>query len=174
MAFIVEMLAGRAPSIIVEGIDEYGQRCVDRVITVEDPPDPEWRTFSCAAWLWEEIQKLAKEHGWHPLGTVPRDVSDGRWDTAGEFKHSYEPGDWGYVKLVLAEDAAAWADALERFADRVEAGEVTVLAKSHCLLIREGMTEEELEAANRDMSLEFLRELIAFLRRGGFRFAWDD
>jgi hypothetical protein len=42
------------------------------------------------------------------------------------------------------------------------------------VLLRDGMTPNELVAGNRMMSPEFLRGFIAFLRKGCFAFAWDD
>jgi hypothetical protein len=42
------------------------------------------------------------------------------------------------------------------------------------VLLRDGMTANALAAANRGVSPEFLRDFIAFLRKGCFSFAWDD
>ncbi len=36
------------------------------------------------------------------------------------------------------------------------------------------MTREEYTAFNRGLSAPLVRELVAFLRRGPFRFAWDE
>jgi hypothetical protein len=64
------------------------------------------------------------------------------------------------------------ADALQRVLSSGIGKEYT--EKPMPVLLRDGMTPNELVAANRGVSPEFLRDFIAFLRKGCFAFAWDD
>jgi hypothetical protein len=174
MAFIVEMFWGRPPQLIVEGLDDEGESFVKNVIQVEDPPDPEWRQFSCSGFVWRELLKLGEEYGWKPMGTVPHDSSKRDWQRLGNFKNDYEPRDFLFMKRFLTEDASALADALSRTLEDLQNGAVTLVARKNPVLLRSGMTQDEYHAANRGISAEFLKEFIAFLRKGTFGFAWDD
>lgn len=113
--------------------------------------------------------QLGRDNGWTPLGTAPLNPI-GSTPCDG----TYEPGDWGSSKRMLAEDAVALADALERALSKVDRGELSLAGPSQPRLLRAGMTEQEFIAANRGLSPEFLRDFIAFLRRGTFWFNWDD
>ena len=66
-------------------------------------------------WRWPKLLRLAQAHGWQPLGTVQppeaqTDYPGGRWDGNDTSNDD---------QTVLAEDAQALADALERVLLRV-------------------------------------------------------
>lgn len=166
MVFIVEMVWGRPPGATVYDADN---NLLD-FIPDEEPPDPEWRHFECNDHAWKNSLARAKKHGWKPAGTLVPPRSLTCWK-ANDFDPSYAPEQWGYQKMVGAEDAVGLADALERSLTEGEPAESTPAGP---ILIVEGMTAEQLEAANQPMSAEFLRKFIAFLRRGPFVSAWDD
>src|SRR5215510_8294564 len=71
MAFIVEMMWGRPPQIVVYGLDEDGELFPEKVIPCEGEPDPEWRFFSCHGGVWKHFLDLGVRYGWKPMGTVP-------------------------------------------------------------------------------------------------------
>ena len=172
MAFIVVMVWGRPHELVVEDIDNDGD-AVYTVVPNDGPPDPEWRRFSCHGSVWEQMLDFGRMHGWEPSGTLPSDRARKRWDELGKFDDSYKPSDWYYLKQVTGNDAAALADALER---AILAGETAASERASVrpTLIVEGMTQAEFFAANRGLSEPFLRDFVAFLRKGPFNFAWDD
>ena len=127
--------------------------------------------FSCSIYIWRDVLTLAKEHGWQPTGTSPRDPQDKKWNNADEeIKTNYDPGDWLYQKEIRADDALALADALEKSLQH--AG--TLRSTASPLLLSSDMNIEELAAANRKLSTEFLEDFIKFLRKGKFIFVMDD
>lgn len=59
--------------------------------------------------VWEELMRLAKSHGWRPMGTKPAQSADlpipeHKWDG------TYEP----FGQVITSEDAQNFADALDR------------------------------------------------------------
>jgi hypothetical protein len=167
MVFVVEMAWGRPTNVIVETTNDDGDPA-SQVIETGEPPDPEWRFFSCGGGVWSSTLELGKANGWLPAGALPSPGSFWKKDL---FEASYQPTDWGYAKMMAGPDASNLADALERFLD---GGSPVQTKEPAPVLLREAMTAEELEAANRSASAGFLREFIAFLRKGPFSFAWDD
>lgn len=127
------------------------------------------RHFECGATFWDTAVSLGRENGWKPMGTIPSDADP---YNPGPLAMDYEPGSYGASTMVLADDAKAWADALER-AIQFEKP-VNLEKKQQPILITDEMTAEEFERINKGVSPEGLKEFIAFLRRGGFGFAWDD
>lgn len=173
MTFIVEMVWGRPHEIVVYDLDAEGELMPSHTITDAQPRDPEWRHFSCHAGVWERVLELGRSAGWIPNGTSPAEGTHEAWNKAGGFENSYEPESWGYHKLFEANDAASLADALQRVLDSdVSLGLMTREPKS--MLLRDGMTQTEFSAANQSLSPQFLRDFIAFLRKGCFVFGWDD
>ena len=104
---------------------------------------------------WNSFYTLGIAHGWVPRGTtptpdlpgVPSSGSIREWAAFGKFTGDYQPEDIAYDKLVTAEDAQAWANALTRVLD---------------------------EDFPTPVHPEVTRKFIEFLRGGAFGFAWDD
>ena len=132
------------------------------------------RFFQCHDKFWQQILKLAREHGWKPIGTIPSDADSLQvFIDAGCFDPSYEPGDYGRSKMVLAKDALGMATALEKAIATVPTEKLEI--KTHqALLLRDDMTEDDLIDANRGMTKRHIQEFIIFLKKGGFGYAWDD
>ena len=127
--------------------------------------------FSCSVYVWRDILTLAKEHGWQPTGTSPRDPQDKKWNNAAEeIKTNYDPGDWFYQKEFHADDAQALADALEKALQQAQLPP----SPARPLLLGSDMSSEELVTANKKLSPEFLEDFIKFLRKGKFIFVMDD
>ena len=92
--------------------------------------------FRLNCWAWENVLKWATSSGWKPLGTSkPKLWSDGG---DGIWKGGYDTNDG---QRVLAKDARALADALERALPGVEA---------------------------RDDYKAYLAEFVAYCRKGSF------
>lgn len=138
------------------------------------PRETDSREFSCGKATWEQLLALGKTFGWKPHGVVPDSKA---MATNPEymkfFRPNYEPDEWAYCKMITAEDANALADALQRAADAIRSNKIELYEKKQPLLLRDGMTPEELSTANAPPS-EVLHEFIRFLRNGEFVFAWDD
>jgi hypothetical protein len=169
----VEMFFGAPPGATVYESNEDGDLVPLRFIPNPNP-DPEWREFDCHGSVWDRLLKIGEENGWQPMGTLPENPNSEHWGNMGEDKHNYTPIDYLRVKIFLAEDASALADALERFLNKLSSGEAVLNATDKPLLLKDGMTKEGFFAANRDLSPQLFEEFIAFLRKGKFGFAWDD
>lgn len=89
------------------------------------------------------------------------------WDKYGGFSGNYDCEEFG--KVISGQDAAAFADALEK-----AAMEPLPTYNKGPVLIREGMTAVEYRQANAELGTAFLAEFIPFLRGGDFSFFWDD
>lgn len=135
---------------------------------------PEHRFFACHDKVWKELLQLGQAHGWRPAGTVPDSGSKVRWDEDGKFSGDYKPVDWLYCKTVLAEDAAAWAEALELVRTKLRKHELKVFAAPKPILLVEGMTKEEFRRINSGITEKFLTKFLIFLRKGAFSFTYDD
>ena len=173
MVWIVEMGWGRPHQRMVYKLDEDGDLAPDYVIPSDQPPDPEYRYFSCHGSIWPRVLELGREHGWRPLGTTPSEQSKNAWEKLGRFEDDYRPEEWQYAKQFQADDVAALAAALQRAIDEDWLTPLRMQLPASVLL-RGGMTNDEYKAANRGLTPEFLQDFIAFLRKGQFVFAWDD
>lgn len=173
MAFIVEMCWGRSDGLLVYGLDADGELVPSHYIPSSTPPDPERREFNCHMFTWKNVLELGERAGWVPQGTIPTDSSRDVWAKLGRFESSYKPEEWQYAKQFRADDAASLADALQRVLDS-GAGQEVMTSRPMPLLLRDGMSLEEIIDANRNISPVFLRDFIAFIRKGCFVFAWDD
>ena len=175
MAFIVEMFWGKPSHFLIQALNDDGELFTESVIENDEPPDPERRVFSCAGSVWERTLRLGEEYGWEPMGTSPKDSSKPDWATLGSFKTDYQPLDWGTIKQVLAEDAASLAKALSDYIKQAQVGTITLAdSAGGQVLLRDGMTEEQFESANRGLSIDFLENFVEFLKKGTFLFCWDD
>jgi hypothetical protein len=131
-----------------------------------------FRYFTCGAKTWEAAVRIGQECGWKPSGTIPADDRAREWYGA-RFKPDYEVPDIAGNKEITTDDAAAWADALERalLSGRFLAG---ARQEARPVLLIEGHDEEQFRQANQGMDARFLIDFISFLRKGGFCFFWDD
>jgi hypothetical protein len=81
-----------------------------RVEMVRDAAERHGRDrFSCSLPSWDFLRDLGEAFGWHPRGTT-------YMTNAGieiPARHNYQPGDTLDYKRVDADDAIAWAGALE-------------------------------------------------------------
>jgi hypothetical protein len=134
-------------------------------------PDPGYREFSCSSHNWENTLKLGRKMGWLATGSVLEKTID----TPNPVISDYEPSSWGDddYKVFLAKDAAALADALEKAVTVMKLGKIKS-GKHGPALIVSGMNEKEYKNINRDISTDFLSDFIVFLRKGKFKFVWDD
>jgi hypothetical protein len=175
MAFIVEMFWGKPTRFVHYDLDSEGEFAPVRVDEVPLPEGQEpHRFFSCSDWTWEDALALGKKFGWKPKGTVPADCDRKNWEETGSFKDDYEPAMWGYLKRVLAEDAAALADSLATVHLLLKEGTVALEEGHRPALLMPNMTPDEFEKNNRGITIAFLEEFIAFLRKGTFEFTFDD
>jgi len=67
--------------------------------------------FSCPLPVWELLRELGETFGWQPMGTTYITPPQRSVDTS--VRHNYQPGGALDHKCVDAEDALAWARALE-------------------------------------------------------------
>ena len=162
---VVEMFWGRPHEIIELGDDGSGELVPVAVRPTGHPPDPERRTFLLHDQPWRVFQALAREHGWQPAGTGPCDGWTGEQATDTD----YTPHSWR-CKQVTGADAAAWATALERAVPMLTQLEID--AKPVTIVPALGV--EGMRQALRGPSQPLAREFITFLRRGPFKFLWDD
>jgi hypothetical protein len=137
--------------------------------------EPEKRWFDCGHRVWEDAIKLGKKFGWQPMGTVPAPSSMEAWIKAGSYKNDYEPYMWGYEMMVMADDAKAWAEALERALADMDDKSIASTSKPGAPIISDTMqNENDFKHVNDGSSRSRLREFIDFMKKGGFAFTWDD
>jgi hypothetical protein len=67
--------------------------------------------FSCPMQTWELLWELGQAFGWHPQGTTY--VLPAKTSVEAPARRNYQPGSLHDHKQVAAEDAMAWARALE-------------------------------------------------------------
>lgn len=86
----------------------------------------------------------------------------------------YLPRDWGSViRMVTTEDAAHWAEALERGLQHLEALDID-LKREGAIIISESVSPELHTLMNEGLKRPFIQAFIDYLRGGAFGFAWDD
>ena len=136
-----------------------------------------WKEFRIADENWDTCLELGRRAGW-----VPRGVFDTRKDgkTPGfELSTLYRSIGWGYEgcpSILLADDAAAWADALERVlvqpAMWPAAGQT---AWEDQFNPPNQATVVDVDAWRRlRLTTTKIKALIDWLRQGAFSFAMDD
>ena len=86
---------------------------------------------------------------------------------------TYKVEPWGYCKRVTDTDAIGLSRALTEAFIAIKTGDIAPLQAQNQVLIREGMTKEELESVNLS-SNDSLRDFAEFSSKDGFVFAWDD
>lgn len=122
---------------------------------------------------------LGVQFGWQPMGAQYEDRKSS-WPGFEMLKpgmnvlDSYNPGKIEEFKIVLAEDAAAWAEALEKAAAAMEAGSLDFAFTRGERTFREGMTAKEFADINNRPDTSHIRAFIEFLKQGPFEFYYDD
>lgn len=106
--------------------------------------------FSCSVAAWRFFKDLAVTYGWQPRGTT-YSLLDSNIDPPA--RHNYEAGDSRDRKYVEADDAIAWANALE-----------AAKSSAHSAAM--------IDAAAGDAPLRsWLEEFVAYAYGGAFAFA---
>lgn len=149
MVFIVKMFAGK-------------------------PGSPDFRSFSCHGEVWNQALEIARNNGWEPLGTVAPEWVEGYSTKPGLFQPDYAVEDIRWAKEILPQDAFNIAQALENYLSNFKGKLNTKSQFKGPILLVDGMSEEEYKRLNQGITGDFLRAFIAFLRKGGFGFCWDD
>ena len=134
--------------------------------------------MACPGAHWQEMQDLGRAFGWKPMGprldSVTPQLGSGVLNMAETPAECYCPGTWGNpLPMVLAEDASAWAVALERALAHMEAMKVD-LPQPDTMVFNLGDYAEMNELANAGVTRQAIRTFIAFIEKGPFGFAWDD
>jgi hypothetical protein len=171
MVLIVEMFNGRPNIMKIMGPNEEGELVVKELIT-EGPPDPEYRKFSCSGFNWKKVLELGEKMGWKPSGSVLEKTLD----SINPIVSDYKPSSWGDddYKIFTALDASNLADSLERLLTLMEDLSIKEVNRKEPFLITSTMTQAQHKNINRDINKEFLKDFILFLRKGKFKFVWDD
>ena len=131
----------------------------------EAPESSSLVRLSCSLQRWELLRELGETFGWRPKG-VTYVAPPGR-RIAAPVQRNYQPGDSRDRKLVDAEDARAWASALQvaRSSPHFDA-----MIEAQCVTAGERIEERE-----RDELHSFVDRFIDFSRGGAFEFAiWSD
>jgi hypothetical protein len=171
MAVVVEMSWGQPHRGVLIERDGAGEIAEVRVLRKRGAPDPERRSFYCSGQVWYDLLDLGRKHGWRPIGTVPADEALEAWDRQQSADNGFEPRLRPYLKQFRVEDALGLAVALERaLADPVEMAMLRIALDS----ARHEMFADVAARMHRPLSSEFLRDFVAFLRKGPFVFAWRD
>lgn len=120
--------------------------------------------FSCPLPVWELLSELGQSFGWHPKGTTY--VLPAKSKMEAPARRNYEPGTVQDHKQVEAEDAIAWAQALE--VAKASPHAAAMLEARSAALAGAGKASSELLPGVID-------EFIEFAYGGAFEFAiWSD
>ena len=126
--------------------------------------------------MWSLYVEIGKRFGWQPLGTSLEKLGEGNRETLAELggTNDYKAYDWHFMiyKVVTAEDAAAWADALERALPELAAGPYEIDKQWFGTSYEWFGTEV---CPSKLVKFQFDRQqvskFIEFLRKGKFQFA---
>lgn len=171
MAYIVILINGRPDKIEIMGLGGDGELYLEKVVE-DGPHDPEYRKFLCSGFNWQKVLDLGKKMGWQPHGSIfERTLNSGS-----EKISDYEPSSWGDsdYKIFSAEDASNLADNLEKAIEFTELSVNGNASSRNTILFTPRMTANDFKYINQNLSKEFLEEFIPFLRKGKFKFIWDD
>jgi hypothetical protein len=120
--------------------------------------------FSCPVPTWELLWELGQAFGWHPKGTTY--VLPAKSTLEAPARRNYQPGSVQDHKQVEAEDAVAWARALE--VAKLSPHTAAMIEARSAALAGAGKLDGELLPGVID-------EFIAFAYGGAFEFAiWSD
>jgi len=164
MAFVVEMYNSSSGKQYVGYLNDDGDLAY-RLVS-DKGASPDYRYFSCSMWVWNDTISLAKKLGWEQMGSI-RTV-DNKKEISDYEPFSYES------KLFQKNDASNLADVLEIAIKLLQDGKTEEFQKQNPVLLKSGMTEEDFKSQNRNLTPDFLRDFIAFLRKGEFSFLFDD
>jgi hypothetical protein len=115
--------------------------------------------FACSATVWEFALELGEAFGWQPYGTTYRLAAKSRVTTPA--RRDYQPGEAVDRKRIEAEDAIAWAGALE-----------TAKRSAHFAAMLESRAAAMTRSGEVTVPLPSLfDELIVYLYGGAFIFA---
>ena len=116
--------------------------------------------FACSLPVWRFLKDLAVTFGWQPRGTTYALVVNP--DVDNPARHGYRPGDSRDRKYVEANDAIAWANALEAARN-----------SSHsAAMIDAALSTMTADGASMEMPLRTLiDEFVAYAYGGAFAFA---
>jgi hypothetical protein len=116
--------------------------------------------FSCPLMIWRLLCELGEAFGWHREGTTY--VIPPKSTVESAARRNYEPGDWQDLKQVGAQDAMAWARALEQAKGSPHA--LAMLQARSTALAESGTVDDELLPG-------VIAEFIEFAYGGAFEFA---
>ena len=167
MTVKVEMFWGKPDRMEMMGLDNDGELYVEKVVKVGEP-NPDFRLFTCSSWDWSNFIKLGKIMGWNPMGTVMEKTIG----TNEPIISDYEPSSWmdGDLKVFLAEDAKELANSLEKSFSYISEPK----SKVYGLINNVSIEINEIKQLINYLSISQLRNFIIFLRKGKFKFVYDD
>lgn len=151
-----------------ENGEEYGEKLY---------PEGPCRSLSMQRDTLLDFVQLGLRAGWQPQGALLMEIKSMVFyplEPGVEVIQSYDPAKLAEFKLVLAPDAAAWAQALERALAELEAGKEAFAFTRGERTLQEGMTPATFARINHPDPGKFTREFIAFLQQGPFQFFYRD
>ena len=130
--------------------------------------------FGCPSTQWEAFLGLGKAYGWQPKGLLDRsnENREGTRDMRYIAGMYGQPGGW--LPLVEADDAKAWAEALDRAATHMEALKIDLPKPKGPFRISKSLTPEQHELLNGGIRVDHIRAFTAYLHQGAFDCAYDD
>lgn len=166
MSLKVEMFWGKPDRMEIMGLDTEGELYVQDIIPLGEP-NPDFRIFDCPYYVWDWIIKLGEIMGWNPMGTVMEKTIDSNEPIISDYK----PNTWrdDDFKIFLAEDAKGLAGSLEKAIKLLEP------QSNVSGLMTSSMNEkDEIIKLINHLTIPQLRNFIIFLRKGKFKFVYDD
>ena len=167
MTLKVEMFNGKPDRMEMMGLDNDGELYVEKVVKVGEP-NPDFRLFTCSSWDWLNFIELGKIMGWTPMGTVMEKTIDSNEPILSD----YDPSTWmdDDFKVFLAEDAKELANSLEKSYSYISEPK----SKVYGLINNVSIDIHEIKVLVNQLSITQLRNFIIFLRKGKFKFVYDD
>lgn len=128
--------------------------------------------FACNLKFWNLMVELGTTFGWKPLGATYVATPIRQAPGSEARKRDYEPGTWRDAKIVEAQDASEWANALS---GARESSHFEKLTKLRCDSI--GQPNRKVDIRNPKLDAAFAEsvgEFIQYLHKGAFSFAAGD
>lgn len=124
--------------------------------------------FSLSAEAWELLIDIGQAFGWQPQGTLyARKPSAKELGTAA--LHDYRPGNHRDRKRISAEDAKAWATALDK-AQQSPHLENLLGSRTGAVVLDESATDEQKRSVNAPFEVT-MKEFVEYAYGGAFSFA---